>query len=248
MSLRAWLSTMPPSMLASSPVASTAGEASARSSPRCRIRSSASASSRSHASNPAAACSRASSLRPATSVASVPIGHPGSPACSNPAMNPVQRLLQPGQRRHAAEGLGSARPPPARSGTRPPPRPARPGCGSSGRTGPCPPPRRPAPHPRSWPRSRARRTAPLPAQRSAHGWRARAWLSAHPACAHANPRTVPGSPVRGSAGQCSTGWSWKPNKQEAVAHGVRPFDGHPAGFDRGQLNPVPALSRVIIGL
>jgi len=39
-----------------------------------------------------------------------------------------------------------------------------------------------------------------------------------------------------------------PNKQEAVAHGARgPFDGHPAGFDRGQLNPAPALSRVIIG-
>jgi hypothetical protein len=33
-----------------------------------------------------------------------------------------------------------------------------------------------------------------------------------------------------------------------MAHGARgPFDGHPAGFDRGQLNPAPALSRVIIG-
>jgi hypothetical protein len=38
-----------------------------------------------------------------------------------------------------------------------------------------------------------------------------------------------------------------PNKQEAVAHGAWPFDGHPAGFDRGQLNPAPALCRVIIG-
>jgi hypothetical protein len=38
------------------------------------------------------------------------------------------------------------------------------------------------------------------------------------------------------------------NKQEAVAHGARgPLDGHPSGFDRGQLNPVPASSRVIIG-
>jgi len=39
MSWRAWLSTIPPSMLASSPVASTAGAASGRSSPRWRIRS-----------------------------------------------------------------------------------------------------------------------------------------------------------------------------------------------------------------
>jgi hypothetical protein len=39
-----------------------------------------------------------------------------------------------------------------------------------------------------------------------------------------------------------------PNKQEAVARGARgPFDGHRAGFDRGQLNPAPALSRVILG-
>jgi NhaP-type Na+/H+ and K+/H+ antiporter len=42
MSWRAWLSTIPPSMLASSPVASTVGDESARSSPRWRIRSSAS--------------------------------------------------------------------------------------------------------------------------------------------------------------------------------------------------------------
>jgi hypothetical protein len=38
--------------------------------------------------------------------------------------------------------------------------------------------------------------------------------------------------------------------EQAGSRGARrggPFDGHPSGFDRGQLNPVPALSRVIIG-
>ena len=105
--LRVWLRTIPPSMLASSAVASTHGSASARSSPRWRIRSSASASSRSQASNPAAACSRASSLWLAILVGRQrPDRASQHPRLLEPGDKARQRFLQPGQRRHAAQGLG----------------------------------------------------------------------------------------------------------------------------------------------
>ena len=106
MSPRTWLSTIPPSMLASSPMASTAGTASARSSPPWRIRSSASASSRSQASNPAAACSRRLLVAAGDLGGQRPDRAPRQPRLLEPGDEPCQRLLQPRQRRHASEGLG----------------------------------------------------------------------------------------------------------------------------------------------
>ena len=134
--------------------------------------------------DPATACSRASSLA-ATSVPSVPIGHPGMPASSNPATSPASACSSPASddtpprtsvrpattcaQRYPTAAAASS------SGCRSSHKadPARPG--SSERlvhAGARDPP--------------ARRTAQRPAPRSAPGWRARAWSSAHPAWAHAS--------------------------------------------------------------